>query len=169
MTDRPPPTQTLANQAEEAEADQEIRSTAAGVVDAAQSRGGAKPGLRVGGAQLAELVEMALAALRAGWQADVLAERVGGDLVSAKSVFGALRFRLRPENLGPPPATAPAPVQRQPCLQGCTEGTLMFGVTGVNCPTCRPGAFAKQLRTTSVKHGRPVESLEDLVAVAMSV
>ncbi len=151
------------------ESQDEIQTTAAAVVEAAQTAGQAPKRVRAG-ADLARLRAMAAAALRAGWHPPDLVEAVGADLRSAGSVFAVLEKRLRPETLGPPPAAvvAPAaPAQRQPCPPGCSSGVVAVG-DGLHCPRCRPGAHARQLADTRGQ-GYDVATFADMVALVEAV
>lgn len=137
--------------------DQILRDTALEILDRAQNAG--RSPRRVHGPQVAELRDLAVAALLAGWQPDDLVDAIGGELVTAASVFGALRFRLKPENLGPPPVRPGPPPQRRPCSYGCVSTVIVVGDRGLACPDCKPDRHAAQRRRLASDRSVPMDEV----------
>lgn len=139
------------------EDDPAVHAAATEVLDRVQATGHAPR--RVRGVQAVELRSLAVAALRTGWTVDDLVTAISGELTSCRSVFGTLRFRLRPENLGLPPVRAVAPVQRRPCSYGCVGASLMVGDRALACPDCKPDVHEAQRRRLADVRSVPVEEV----------
>ncbi len=165
----PPPPRTAAPRSDSAKTeeeggnpeDPELHDTAMAVLGDVQTAGHAPR--RVRGPQAVELRNLVVAALRLGWTPKDLTTEISGELISARSVFGALRHRLQPENLGPPPKRAPAPAQRQPCTFGCVDAVVTVGegsdVKGLACPSCKPAIHARQRAQFAESRLVPVDSV----------
>jgi hypothetical protein len=125
---------------------------------------------RPGGKSLADLRSAVEAQLRAGWGVKQLTLALSGSFRGAGTVAGALRYRL--SGLGDPVADVPPlrPVdQERSCEYQCdATGVVDVGEVTLHCPSCRPGAHAKQLLAAGERRGRQLRSFEELAEVVLS-